>query len=131
MAQDPDKAELIAELARARSAASANAQLLRRDLDFPTRAKKAFKKSPLPWLGGAALLGLIVARIPRRVKTQKVVTVFPKKETPVETAGKAGLVLGALKIAFDMARPALMKWATQRIADYAATAGRGRKPPGY
>ena len=76
MAQDHDKAELIAELARSRTAASANMQLLRRDLDFPTRAKKAFKKSPLPWLGGAAVAGLIIARIPR--KTKKVVTVFTK-----------------------------------------------------
>lgn len=131
MAQDHDKAELIAELARSRAATSANVQLLRRDLDFPTRAKKAFKKSPLPWLGGAAVAGLIIARIPRR--TKKVVTVFPKKEEPVAAkAGKAGLVLGALKIAFDVARPAILKWVTQRLADYAGgAAGRGHKPQGF
>jgi hypothetical protein len=118
MAQDHDKAELIAELERSRAAAVANVQLLRRDLDFATRAKQAFKKSPLPWLGGAAVLGLIVARIPR--KTKKVVTVFPKKEEAVvEKAGKAGLVLAALKIAFDVARPAILKWVTQRVSDYA------------
>lgn len=129
MAQDHDKAELIAELQRARAAASANVQLLRRDLDFPTRAKKAFKRSPLPWLGGAAVLGLIVARLPR--KTKKVVTVFPKKEEAVvEKAGKAGLLLGALKIAFDVARPAILKWVTQQVSDYATgvRAQRARRP---
>jgi hypothetical protein len=126
MAQDHDKAELIAELQRSRAAASANVQLLRRDLDFSTRAKKAFKKSPLPWLGGAAVLGLIVARIPRQKK--KVVTVYPKKEEPaIEKAGKAGLVLGALKIAFDVARPAILKWVTQRVSDYAGGV-HARKP---
>ena len=126
MAQDHDKAELIAELARSRTAASANVLALRHDLDFPARAKRSFTKNPVPWLGGAALLGLLVARIPRR--TKKVVTVFPKKEEPaVEKAGKAGLVLGALKIAFDFARPALLKWATQRFSAYMGSEGRRRR----
>jgi hypothetical protein len=123
MAQDHDKAELIAELARARTTASANVVALRHDLDFPARARRSFAKNPLPWIGGAAVLGLIVARIPKR--TKKVVTVFPKKEEPVAAkAGKAGLVLGALKIAFDFARPALLKWATQRFSNYMGAEGR-------
>ena len=131
MAQDHDKAELIAELARTRTAASANVAALRHDLDFPARAKKSFVKSPLPWLGGAAVLGLIVARIPKR--TKKVVTVFAKKEEPaIEKAGKVGLVLGALKIAFDFARPAILKWATQRFADYMDSAQtQTRKPRSF
>ncbi len=120
MAQDEDKTELIAELARARSSLTANVLALRRDLDFPARAKKAFKSSPLPWLGGAALVGILVARFPRR--TKKVVTVSRKKEPVLEEAGKAGLLLGALKIAFDFARPALLKWATRRFTDYFASA---------
>ena len=120
MAEDDYKTELIAELSRARTSMAGNVSALRRDLDFPTRARKAFTRSPLPWLGGAALVGLIVARFPKR--TKKVVTVFPKKEPPLEQAGKAGLLLGALKIAFDFARPALLKWATQRFSDYVSTA---------
>lgn len=127
MAQDDDKAELIAQLAQARAAISGNAVALRHDLDFPTRAKKAFKRSPIPWLGGAALLGLLVARLPKR--TKKVVTVSPKSkaEPIVEEAGKVGLVLGILKIAFNFARPALIRWATQRFSDYVATAAQTRK----
>jgi hypothetical protein len=123
MAQEHDKAELIAELARARTIVSANFLALRHDLDFPARAKKAFKSSPLPWLGAAGVIGLIIARLPRR--TKKVVTVFPKfkkKEEAIEKAGKAGLLLGALKIAFDFARPMLLKWVTQRVSDYASSA---------
>ncbi len=118
MAQDDDKAELIAELARARARLSENTLALRHDLDFPTRAKKAFKRSPLPWLGGAAVLGLIIARLPGR--KQKVVVTRKTKEPAVETAGKAGLLLGALKIAFDFARPTILAWATQRFSDYVA-----------
>src|SRR4051794_27453342 len=99
MAEDDDKAELVAELARARTTMSGNMLALRGDLNFAARAKRSFTKNPLPWLGGAALLGLLIARIPKR--TKKVVTVFPKKEAPVEKAGKMGLVLGALKIGLD------------------------------
>lgn len=128
MAQNDDKAELILELAKARSAIGGNVVHLRRDLDFPTRARRAFKKSPIPWLVAAGLVGLVVARIPGR--TKKVVKVVPKRsrddDSPVEKAGKAGLVLGALKIAFDLARPALLKWATQRFSDYVAAS---HQPP--
>lgn len=118
MAQDHDKAELIAELARARARLTDSTLALRRDLDFPTRAKKAFKKSPLPWIGGAVLVGLIIARLPG--KKTKVVVTRKSKEPVAETAGKAGLILGALKIAFDFARPMLLNWATQRFSDYVA-----------
>ena len=47
-----------------------------------------------------------------------------------EKAGKAGLMLAALKIAFDVARPALLKWVTQWVSDYAAGGHtqRNRKP---
>ena len=122
MAQNHDKAELILELARARSALASNVQGLRRDLDFSARAKKSFKKNPVPWLGGAAVLGLLIARRPTRSKTppKKVVKFFPQEDKAVEKAGKAGLMLGAMKIVFDLARPVLMRWATQRFSEYAA-----------
>lgn len=131
MAQHDDKAALILELAKARNTISANVTGLRHDLDFPTRAKRAFKKNPAVWLGAAGVAGLVIARIAGR--PTKVVKVFPKKteDTPVEKAGKAGLVLGALKIAFDLVRPALMRYATQfateRVSEYMAA----RQQPPY
>lgn len=118
MAQDHDKAELIAELARARARLTDSTLAVRRGLDFSTRAKTAFKKSPLPWIGAAALVGLIIARLPG--KKTKVVFARKPKGSAMETAGKAGLVLSALKIAFDFARPTLLHWATQRFSDYVA-----------
>ena len=125
MAQDPDKIALITELSAARIRLGDNAQALRRDFAFAERAKLAFKRGPAPWLGGAAVLGLIVAQLPRR--TKKVVQ--PKfnlhKEKTAEKAGKAGLMLAAIKIGFDFARPILLKWLTQRFVG----AGRVAPPP--
>jgi len=75
----------------------------------------------VPWLGSAAVVGLLVALLLRRTKKVETVRVNVKKREPVvEEAGKAGLVLGVLKIAFDLARPALTKWVTRWLADYVA-----------
>ena len=127
MAQDNDKVELITELARTRALIASNAQGLRHDLDFSTRAKKAFKSSPWPWVGGATLLGMIVARLaPRRAKTKPVV--IKHKDQTVEKAGKMGLILGIIKIVLDFAKPAIATWARKRVTDYMARRGDYPRP---
>lgn len=127
MAEIDRKAELIASLAAARSQVTSDWRVVRRELDLTTKAKRSFKRHPLPWLGGASILGLIVARLPRRTKKESVPVMKVKHEEPaVEKAGKAGLLLGALKFAFDFAKPALTRWATQRLSEYVANvANRG------
>lgn len=126
MAQDRNKAELIAELARARALLTGSAVALRSDLDFPERAKKAFQNGPLPWLGGAALVGIILARW-SPVRAKKTATAVRRSEKPIlENAGKAGLLLGILKMVLDFARPAATAWAQKKVTDYiAARQGEG------
>ena len=116
MAEDQRKAELTAELARARSRIGANLGALRHDLDFPARVKALVLKHPAAWIGGATLLGVLLARRPARRK--KSVAGRGGAEAKIAGAGKTGLLLGALKLAFDLARPALAKWAGRRVADY-------------
>ena len=116
MAENQRKTELTAELARARSRIGANLGALRRDLDFPARAKSAVMKHPAAWVGGATLFGVLLAKLPARKK--KPVVHHGGVEAKIVGAGKAGLLLGALKIAFDLARPAITKWASRRVADY-------------
>ena len=116
MAEDQRKAELTAEIARARSRIGANLGALRRDLDFPARAKAAVLKHPAAWVGGATLLGMLLAGLPGRRK--KAVGKHSGAETKIAAVEKTGLLLGALKIAFDLSRPALAKWASRRVADY-------------
>ena len=116
MAEDERKSELTAELARARCRIGANLGALRRDLDFPARAKNAVMKHPAAWVGGATLLGVLLAKLPARKK--KTVVHHDGVEAKIVSAGKTGLLLGALKIAFDLSRPAITKWASRRVADY-------------
>jgi hypothetical protein len=117
MAEEDRKKELMAELEAARSRATVNYFALRKDLDIPTRAKRAFARQPVAWVGGASFLGLIVSRFAFR---KKKVAVFRKgKEPMIEKAEKAGLLLGILKLAFDLLRPALTTWATKFVTSYA------------
>ena len=125
MAEDQRKTELTAELARARARITADFGALRRDLDFPTRAKSAVMKHPAAWVGGATLVGVLLSKLPARKK--KAVVHRDGAEAKIVSAGKTGLLLGALKIAFDLSRPVITKWASQRVADYMDSAKNDRR----
>lgn len=118
MAQDERKAELTAKLALSRTQITEQARLLGHDLDWRTRSRRAFSRHPAVWIGAAALIGLVIARFPLR---RKAPAPHRKSAEPViEKAEKAGLLLTALKIGFDLARPALTKWVTRWVMDYFA-----------
>jgi len=116
MADDERKAELTADLARSRTQLTGNWHGLRHDLNVAARARRAFSRHPAVWIGGAVLLGLLIARLPLRRKKASI----PRKkaEATVEKVEKAGLLLVALKFAFNLARPALTAWVTRRAAEY-------------
>jgi hypothetical protein len=116
MAEDERKAELIAELERSRSQITEWRGAVALDLDIRTRARRAFTRHPAIWIGAAILLGLIVARIPFRPGKA---AAPPRKgvEPVVEKAGIAGVTLAALKLVFDLVRPALTAWITRRVAE--------------
>jgi hypothetical protein len=118
MAHDARKAELIAALDRARSRLAANAHALRDDLDPLARARRSFQRNGFAWVGGATLLGVLLARLPARTKT---VTVDRRGRKVEDTrkAATAGLTLGVLKIAFDLAKPWLAGWISRRAASFA------------
>ena len=73
---DTERAALIAEIevARGKIANTGTAlreagEGLRRRFDVPSRAKLSFEKHRPAWLGGAAILGLLLAKLPARKKT--------------------------------------------------------------
>ena len=119
MAHDARKAALIAALDRARSQLAVNAGALRDDLDVSRRARRSFARNTVAWLGGGALVGVLLAKLPARTK-KIAVDGMGRKHKGEGTAVKAGLLLGGLKIAFDLAKPMLLKWAGTRVADYIA-----------
>lgn len=120
---DTEKAALIAEIEAARArVASSGADLreegekLRKRFDIPGRTRESFEKNRPAWLGGAALIGLILSKIPARKKT---VFVEQATGTVLGAAGKLGAVWTAVKFAGGIAKPfigeAVAKWVASRV----------------
>jgi hypothetical protein len=119
-----DKAELLAQIAasRARLAAAAGGlrdagEGVKRSLDVPARVSDSFRKHRPAWLGGAALLGILLSKLPARKKT---VYVDRDNGELLGKAAKAGFAWGAVKTIAGLARPLLSEIALTRFTDWAA-----------
>lgn len=107
------KAELVAQLARARAGLDRSASKVRDAVDIPRRVRRSFSNNIFLWLGGAAFVGVVISKLPRR--TKKVYVDTEGKRVASAGVAKTGLLLAAAKMAFDFARPALMKLAAERL----------------
>ncbi|SRR5581483_4160179 len=110
------KAELAAELDRARAKISRHMESVRHDIDVPGHLKKSVREHKAVWLGGATALGLLLAKLPAR---KKKVYVDRHTNENIKKAEKAGLALALAKIAFSAARPVITSAATKLISEYA------------
>lgn len=114
------------ELAASRISVRGDYAALRRELDFATKAKRAVASRPLPWLGGAAVLGFLLSGR-KRAKTA------PRKKgateaiaAPAKKAGFLGLALAVARIVFPLIQPALTAFLTRQLGGYLSA--RGRSP---
>jgi hypothetical protein len=123
MAHPARKETLIAELALARSELTGSGHALRLELDVGARVRSAVRARPAGWFGGAALLGLLLARLP---PLQRKVEVKPAlfRRNPAKEAGKAAFALTLGKFALDLAKPTLTGWVRRRIFSHATGGGR-------
>src|SRR3954468_2149349 len=112
MADAARKRELIAQLDRARSRATAHQRELADDVQVGDKLKESVNEHRGTWLGAAAILGLLISKIPPRTKTIKVTAGGGKAKAAKEAKqfGFAGLALAALKYAFDLVRPLILSW---------------------
>lgn len=91
------------------------------------RVKASYQRHGFAWLSGAALFGLVLAKLPARKKIVKVDAKGQRlREAP--KMAKAGLIFGALKLAFDLSKPLLADWISQRATAYAQGAAQKRDP---
>ena len=112
---EQDKRAIVAELAAARARLSATGDALRRSLDVPARAKESFKRHRPAWLGGAAIAGFVLSKLPSRKKTIIVERVTGKV---LGAAGKLGAIFSAAKFAINFAGPLVSELAGGRIAEF-------------
>ena len=122
---EQDKLAIVAELAAARARLSATGDALRHSLDVPARATESFKRHRPAWLGGAAIVGFVLSKLPSRKKT-----IFVEQTTGkvLGAAGKLGAIFSAAKFALTFARPLVSELAGTRIAEILKRFQRPAKP---
>jgi hypothetical protein len=112
MADPTKKQSLILALHEARGQLGGNIHGLKEDLSVGKRFRRSVRENRFAWIGGAAVLGLLLAKLPPMGR--KVVVPQPIFARPPQKAGKAALLLGAIKIALDLGRPMIMSWLKDR-----------------
>ena len=117
------KSALIAQIAEHRARLSHHAENVRERADFKRQLQDGIASNRLAWLGGAGLAGVLLA-IARPWKSRRRET----SNRPAASPGK-GFALGALKLAFDLARPVLVSMATSRATDFIAGWNRRMEQP--
>jgi hypothetical protein len=119
------KAALIAEIERARRGMDQSSRGMRAAMDFPSRARRHMSRNLPLWIGGAVLAGMLIARFrgSRRVRPVNAAGALG-------SAGRAGLLLAAGRIAFDFARPFIFRVARQRLEPLLAAWLNRHRPAG-
>src|SRR6476619_5736166 len=97
------KAELIAQLGNARARMTGHSRGARAHLHPGQKFRALFRRYRVSWLGGAAILGLVLAKLPPR--TKKVPARRRKDRDELVQAGRAGFILGTLKLVLDLTKP--------------------------
>lgn len=120
----PDrKAELIAELEWSRIELAQSVRSVHSDLDMATRFKESVTHRKTLWLGGAALAGWVLSRLPGRKKKQRPAAALPPSPGAsgwMKEAGQTGFWLALLNTLFNLLKPILIPFATRKINQLAS-----------
>jgi hypothetical protein len=119
MAEIPrkDRAAIKSDIALSRDRMGRELGGLRYELDFPRKLKNSFRDQTGIWIGAVVVVGLLIAVAPARTKK---VYVRPKNGEKGSGKGlvEAGALVGVLKFAATLLRPALMKFFASKISGY-------------
>lgn len=127
MAEIPrkDRAAIKSDIALSRDRMGRELSGLRYELDFPRKLRNSFREQTAVWVGALAVVGVLIAVAPARKKK-----VYVPSKDDSKGSGKglmeAGALVGVLKFAATLLRPALMKFVTSKITGYSRTRSDGR-----
>jgi len=118
------KEEILAELSTSRTAIAREYAAVRTELDYKSKLNNLVRRRPYAWLGGAAALGWflagpktktrVVTKVVKQNGTAKVV-----KEKKGARAGLIALLVGVIRFAFPLLKPALSAYAGRFFANMA------------
>jgi hypothetical protein len=120
-----NSAELRKEIARSRIQVERDFRGLRNELDFPKKIRRSVRRQPLPWMVSAAAVVALVVIAATRKKTVRVDGSTAEK--PKSKLLQAGFVLGALKIAASLIKPAVLPFLEKKFGELAGRGGAPRR----
>lgn len=109
--------QLRQEIAHSRDRLARDLGGLRYELDFPLKFRKSFQRSTTTWVAAAAVAGVLFSFMPARRKKVQIEHKSAQAKGEEHKKGMigAGLALGLLKFAATLARPAIMRYVTNRM----------------
>lgn len=120
------KEQLLFELAQSRAILSRDCDIVRQELDFKAKARRLVRRKPLAWLGGAAVLGWVLAgpktktRVIKKTVTATGKKVRTEKSAPASRLGWLAGLLAVVKFATPLLKPVLTAYAGKRFANMAS-----------
>lgn len=125
MADAAKKQAVILALREARGQLAENISGIRDDFSVGKRFRRSVRQNRVAWYAGAAVLGLLLSRIPSMGKKVIVPRAIFAREPQ---AGKAAALLAAVKVAVDLGRPMIMTWLRNRVTRRPAPVSRPSRP---
>ena len=119
--------EIKIEIARGRERMTRDLQGLRYELDFPAKVRRSMRQNTGTWVGAALVVGTLVVLLPLRRKKIYVDSNAGKKSKGKSGLLEAGFLLGALRIAATLLKPAITSFLARKFSDYGSGFGPRRK----
>ena len=108
--------ELTAEIAQSRERVARDLRGLHYELDFPGKFRRSFRKQTGSWMTAAAAVGALIALAPMRKK--KIYVDAKSRDKGKKKLVETGFALAVLKIAANLARPAIVEFVKNRFTDF-------------
>lgn len=122
---DIAKQSCLRELELSRVALHRDFQLVKDELNVAKKVKKIVARKPLLWLGGATLLGFVLAGWRRSAPASRGLSFGKSKNRPGAPAKAVrkitfwGFLFGLVKLAIPFVKPVASAYASKRLAEIA------------
>ncbi len=112
------KAEILAELARSRAAIASDTSAVREEFNVASKFRRSVKSRPFAWLGGAAVIGYLLAGPKTRTKTLVVRDKGAAKAGAKKRHSFWDILFSLIKLCVPLIKPAVSAYAARRIGDF-------------